>query len=161
MITLGETHTLFLVTVYEHTKWKILSWFTADRNQYEIWGYHSGVYEVSSLPGYSFNIVQFNENQLLSLRIIFFPSSGSKNKLSEKSKYSRVQKYTAPPQILKASVVLLLVYDKQTVTVIVPLHGAYCSAGSDSHTHAVIFCEVWAMYLLLAVKVIPTWRRES
>jgi hypothetical protein len=49
-------------------------------------------------------------------------------------------RYTAPPQSLKSSVVLLLLYCKKTVTVICPLPSIYCSIGSDSHTHR---CFLW------------------
>jgi hypothetical protein len=40
-----------------------------------------------------------------------------------------------PTQSLKPSVVLLMLYYKQTVTAIVPLPSDYCNTGSGSHTH--------------------------
>jgi hypothetical protein len=44
------------------------------------------------------------------------------------------RRYTALPQNLKPSVVLLLLYYKKTVTATVPLPSACCSTGSDTHT---------------------------
>jgi hypothetical protein len=85
---------------------------------------------IFSLPEYQFDTVQFSEGQLPFLRFILFQSSGLKNKLSRKYKWRRqqaVQRYTAPPQTLSASVVLLLLFYKQTVITNVPLRGAYCS----------------------------------
>jgi hypothetical protein len=50
------------------------------------------------------------------------------------------RKYTELPRSLKTSVVLLLFYFKQTVTVTVPLPSTYCSIGSGRHTHR---CFLW------------------
>lgn len=50
------------------------------------------------------------------------------------------RRYKTVPQNLKSFAVLLLLYFKQTVTVIFPLPSSYCSTGSDSHTH---LCSLW------------------
>jgi hypothetical protein len=50
------------------------------------------------------------------------------------------RRYTALPQSLKPSVVLLPLYNKLTVTLIVPLPSACCSIGSDIHTNR---CFLW------------------
>jgi hypothetical protein len=52
----------------------------------------------------------------------------------------------APCQILKSSLVLLVLYYKQTVTLIAPLPNACCSTECDSHTkqhtHTGVLCAV-------------------
>jgi hypothetical protein len=55
-----------------------------------------------------------------------------------------LRRYMALHQSLKSSAVLLLLYYKQTVAVIVPLPSAYCSTGSDSHSHH--RCFLWDMH---------------
>jgi hypothetical protein len=103
---------------------------------------HRGSYEEVCILGY--NAEQSVESQATFRRNTLPPSSWLGSKPSKKPEWRRqqaVQRYMAPLRSLKPSVVLLLLYYKQTVTATVPLPSAYCSIGSDSHIIGV-FCEV-------------------